>query len=74
LQLERVWLLPDGRHVALRRCPECGLVDHVTATPDAIWTWRRIARCQRDGLERSLHPPIAGLLTNTTQQADAPRG
>jgi hypothetical protein len=58
LQLERVWLLPDGRHVARRRCPECGLVDHVTAAPDAIWSWRRVASCQRAGLERALHEPF----------------
>jgi hypothetical protein len=58
LQLERVWLLPDGRHVARRRCPECGLVDHVTAGADAIWAWRRVTACQRAGLERALHEPF----------------
>ena len=27
LQLERIWLLADGRRVAHRRCPECGTRD-----------------------------------------------
>jgi hypothetical protein len=51
LQLDRLWLLADGRHVAKRRCPECELVDHVTASPEALWAWRRLARRQRDQLE-----------------------
>jgi hypothetical protein len=54
LQLERLWLLPDGRHVAERRCPECAAIDHVTATPEALWAWRSEARRQRDGMERTM--------------------
>jgi hypothetical protein len=54
LQLEALWLLPDGRQVARRRCPECKRVDTVSAHPLALWAWcRRIAR-QRDALERRL--------------------
>ncbi|MDX6580100.1 MAG: hypothetical protein QOJ47_1649 [Gaiellales bacterium] len=54
LQLERLWLLPDGRHVAERRCPECEGIDHVTATPEALWAWRSEARRQRDGMQRTM--------------------
>jgi hypothetical protein len=41
LQLERMWLLADGRHVAERRCPECERYDAVAAAPDALLAWRR---------------------------------
>jgi hypothetical protein len=41
LQLERAWLLADGRRVAERRCPECGRRDSVTAAPEAIDAWLR---------------------------------
>jgi hypothetical protein len=61
LQLERIWLLPDGRHVARRRCPECELVDHVTASAEALWVWRRLARSQRDGLELPFPEPFDGV-------------
>jgi phage FluMu protein Com len=54
LQLERLWLLPDGRHVARRRCPECEAVDDVTAAPEALWAWCSEARRQRDRMERTM--------------------
>jgi hypothetical protein len=50
LQLDRVWLLADGRHVARRRCPECETVDHVTADPEALSVWRRRDRVRRYAL------------------------
>jgi hypothetical protein len=54
LQLEAMWLLPDGQHIARRRCPECQRVDTVSAHPLALWAWqRRIAR-QREELELRL--------------------
>jgi hypothetical protein len=54
LQLDEMWLLPDGRHVARRRCPECDLVDTVTAHPLALWAWRRRIDRERVTLERVL--------------------
>jgi hypothetical protein len=54
LQLEQMWLLPDGRHVARRRCPECQRVDTVSAHPLALWAWRRRIERQREDLERRL--------------------
>lgn len=54
LQLDELWLLPDGQHVARRRCPECGRVDTVTAHPLALWAWRRQSARQRDELEQRL--------------------
>jgi hypothetical protein len=39
LQLERAWMLADGRHVAERRCPECQRRDCVSASPPAIRAW-----------------------------------
>jgi hypothetical protein len=54
LQLEEMWLLPDGRHVARRRCPECQRVDIVSAHPLALWAWRRRSARQRLDLERGL--------------------
>ena len=35
LQLERVWLLHDGRHAAERRCPDCDRHDMVVADLEA---------------------------------------
>jgi hypothetical protein len=52
LQLERLWLLPDGRHVARRRCPECAVIDDVTAAPEALWAWCSESRRHRDRLEQ----------------------
>jgi hypothetical protein len=54
LQLERLWLLPDGRHVARRRCPECEATDDVTAAPEALWAWCSDLRRHRDRLERTV--------------------
>ncbi len=54
LQLERMWLLPDGRHVARRRCPECEAVDDVTADPQALWAWRADSRRQRERIEQTV--------------------
>jgi phage FluMu protein Com len=54
LQLERLWLLPDGRHVARRRCPECEVIDDVTAAPEALWAWCSDARRQRDRIEQTM--------------------
>ncbi len=51
LELDRMWLLPDGRHVARRHCPECETVDHVTADPIALWAWRRETQRHRAHLE-----------------------
>lgn len=45
LQLERIWLLSDGRRVADRRCPECGTRDRVTVGAFAAKLW--LAREQR---------------------------
>jgi hypothetical protein len=44
LQLERAWMLADGRHVAERRCPECGRRDCVSASQKAILAWRERER------------------------------
>jgi len=60
LQLERMWLLADGRHVAERRCPECERVDHVTANPEALWAWRRLASRQRERLEQTVVELVEG--------------
>jgi hypothetical protein len=60
LQLDGMWLMPDGRHVARRRCPECETVDLVTASPEALWAWRRLARRQRDALEVTVLELITG--------------
>ena len=61
LQLDGMWLMPDGRHVARRRCPECETVDHVTASPEALWAWRRLARQQRDALACTVRDLVAGV-------------
>jgi hypothetical protein len=45
LQLERIWLLADGRRVADRRCPECGTCDSVAVGAFATKLW--LAREQR---------------------------
>jgi hypothetical protein len=45
LQLERVWMLADGRHIADRRCPECGTRDSVVVGMFATRLW--LAREQR---------------------------
>jgi DNA-directed RNA polymerase subunit RPC12/RpoP len=56
LQLERIWLLADGRRVAHRRCPECGTRDSVTVGAFAMKLW--LAREER--LRRTAHvEPIA---------------
>ena len=54
LQLDKMWLLADGRHVARRRCPECQRVDIVSAHPLALWAWCRRRARQREELERRL--------------------
>jgi hypothetical protein len=54
LQLEEMWLLPDGRHVARRRCPECERVDVVSVHPLALWVWCRRSARHREELERRL--------------------
>jgi hypothetical protein len=54
LQLEEMWLQPDGQHVARRRCPECHRVDTVTANPLALWAWRRQSERERGELVRGL--------------------
>jgi hypothetical protein len=54
LQLDALWLLPDGRHVARRRCPECQRVDTVSAHPLALWAWSRRSARQREELEQRL--------------------
>jgi hypothetical protein len=61
LQLDGMWLMPDGRHVARRRCPECETVDLVTAGPEALWAWRRLARTQRDRLECAARDLVSGV-------------
>jgi DNA-directed RNA polymerase subunit RPC12/RpoP len=45
LQLERIWLLADGRRIADRRCPECGTRDSVIVGTFATRLW--LAREQR---------------------------
>ena len=45
LQLERIWMLADGRRVAHRRCPECGTRDSVTVGAFAMKLW--LAREER---------------------------
>jgi hypothetical protein len=54
LQLDAMWLLPDGRHVVRRRCPECQRVDTVSAHPLALWAWRRRSARQSDELVHGL--------------------
>jgi hypothetical protein len=54
LQLDKLWLLPDGRHVARRSCPECRRVDTVSAHPLALWAWCRQHDRQREALEHEL--------------------
>jgi DNA-directed RNA polymerase subunit RPC12/RpoP len=69
LQLERIWLLADGRRVADRRCPECGTRDRVTVGAFATKLW--LAREQRfrrdlieaaDRLARSAGLPVAAFV------------
>ena len=45
LQLERIWVLADGRRIADRRCPECGMRDSVIVGTFATQLW--LAREQR---------------------------
>jgi hypothetical protein len=59
LQLDEMWLLPDGRHVARRRCPECQRIDTVSAHPLALWAWRRRSERAREELEQALLALIA---------------
>jgi hypothetical protein len=54
LQLDGMWLLPDGRHVARRCCPECGRADTVSANAIALWAWRRRSDRHRGELVRAL--------------------
>ena len=54
LQLDAMWLLPDGRGVARRCCPECGRVDTVCASPLALGAWRTRSEQQRGELVRLL--------------------
>jgi hypothetical protein len=54
LQLESMWLLPDGRSVARRRCPECERIDTVSAHPLALWAWERAGARRRAELVQSL--------------------
>jgi Zn ribbon nucleic-acid-binding protein len=70
LQLERMWLLVDGRHVAGRRCPECDTVDHVTASPEALWAWRRLAQRQRERLEQTVVELVEGIHAIEPAMAD----
>jgi hypothetical protein len=60
IQLDRLWLLADGRHIARRRCPECEIVDHVTADPAALWAWRRRSQRELERLESALRELAAG--------------
>lgn len=60
LQLDRLWLLAEGRHVAWGRCPECGTVDHVTDDPAALWAWRRQTHGDHPQLELNMHEVAAG--------------
>src|SRR4249920_3774983 len=57
LQLERIWLLADGRRVAHRRCPECGMRDSVTVGAFAMKLW--LAREER--LRSELSETASGL-------------
>ncbi len=75
LQLERIWLLADGRRVAHRRCPECGTRDSVTVGAFAMKLWlareERLrselsetaaeSRRRRRSARRAHVEPIAGL-------------
>jgi hypothetical protein len=61
LQLDGMWLVPDGRQVARRRSPECETVDLVTASPEPLWAWRRLARQQRDALAGTVRDLVAGV-------------
>jgi hypothetical protein len=45
LQLERIWMLADGRRVVDRRCPECDTRDTVRVGTFATQLW--LAREQR---------------------------
>jgi hypothetical protein len=60
LQLDEMWLLPDGRHVARRCCPECQRVDVVSAHPLALWAWCRRSARQREELEHRLLELVEG--------------
>jgi hypothetical protein len=61
LQLDGLWLLADGRHVARRRCPECETVDHVTASPEALWAWRLRAAHERARLQLEVQDLVSGV-------------
>jgi hypothetical protein len=54
LQLDAMRLLPDGRNVARRRCPECGRVDTVCASLLALCAWQQRSEQQRGELVRLL--------------------
>ena len=75
LQLDEMWLLPDGRHVVHRRCPECQRVDTVSAHPLALWAWSRRSARQRAELEHLLLQLIEDLgelqLNGLEQSPDA---
>jgi hypothetical protein len=45
LQLERMWMLGDGRRIADRRCPECDAHDSVIVGELAAQLW--LAREER---------------------------
>jgi hypothetical protein len=70
LQLERIWLLADGRHAAERRCPECERHDLVVADPRALAVW---AKRERQLLE-TLEELAAALGTREAPESVPPAG
>ena len=67
LQLERIWLLADGRRVAHRRCPECGTRDSVTVGAFAMKLW--LAREERLRSELSADRVRAGRRCRSARHA-----
>ncbi len=70
LQLERMWLLADGRHAAERRCPDCDRHDMVVADPRALQIW---ANRERQLLE-TLEELAAALSTREAPESVPPSG
>jgi hypothetical protein len=70
LQLERIWLLVDGRHAAERRCPDCDRHDMVVADPRALSIW---AKRERQLLE-TLEELAAALATREAPESVPPAG
>jgi hypothetical protein len=56
LQVDRVWLIHDGRHVVDRRCPDCERRDSVAVEPRVLAVWLRRERRLRADLRALVAP------------------